>query len=85
MTIVCTRKGTQRTTTSEQSKTWIMTKGLKKKYIYTPQNTGLNQDKIAYPHPKVNSVRFDEPYDHINHMENTHKDTHTIDTQEQDT
>ena len=33
----------------------------------------------------MNSVRFDEPYDHIYYMENTHEYTHPIDTQEQET
>ena len=28
------------------------------------------------------SVRFEDPYDHINPMENTHEDIHLIDTQE---
>ena len=31
----------------------------------------------------MNSVRFDDPYDHIYHTENTHEDNHPIDTQEQ--
>ena len=47
-------------------------------------NTGPLQYKISRPHPKMNSVRFDDPYDHIHHMEHTHEDTHRIDTQEQD-
>ena len=51
---------------------------------YTSQNTGLTQDIISLTCPKVNSVCFDEPYDHIHHMENTHEDTHLIGTQEQD-
>ena len=36
------------------------------------------------PRPKVKSVRFDDPYDHICHVEHTHEDTHLIYTQEQD-
>ena len=34
--------------------------------------------------PKANSFRFDDPYEHIHHMENTHEDTYLIDAQEQD-
>ena len=30
----------------------------------------------------MNSVRFEDPYDHINPMDNTHDYTHLIDTQE---
>ena len=32
----------------------------------------------------MKSVCFDDPYDHINHIENTHEDNNLIDTQEQD-
>ena len=32
----------------------------------------------------MNSVRFEDPYDHIGPMYNTHKGTHLIDTQEPD-
>ena len=32
----------------------------------------------------MNSDRFDEPYEYMNHMENTHEDTYLIDAQEQD-
>ena len=53
------------------------------KNIYKYKNTGPPQDTIACPRPKVKSVCFDESYDHINPMENTHEDTHLIDTQEQ--
>ena len=31
----------------------------------------------------MKSVRFDDLYDHIHHMEHTHEDTHLIGTQEQ--
>ena len=30
----------------------------------------------------MNSVQFDDPYDHIHRMEYTHENTHLIDTQE---
>ena len=39
------------------------------------------QATISLPFPKVISVRFEYPYDHINPMENTHEDTNLIDTQ----
>ena len=52
---------------------------------YTSKNTGPPQDTIYCPRPKVNSFYFDDPYDHICHMENTHEDTHLIDTKEHDT
>ena len=32
----------------------------------------------------MNSVFFDDPYEHIQHMENIHEDNHLIYTQEQD-
>ena len=32
----------------------------------------------------MNSVWFDDPYDHIHHTEHTHEYTHLVDTQEQD-
>ena len=47
-------------------------------------NTRPLQYKISLSRPKINSVRFDDPYEHIHHMENTHEYTHLIDTQEQD-
>ena len=31
----------------------------------------------------MNSFRFDDPYNHIYHMEHTHENTHLIYTQEQ--
>ena len=45
-----------------------------------PKNTGPLQATIYPPCPKLNSVFFDDPYEHINPMENTHEDTHPIDT-----
>ena len=53
------------------------------KYIYMSKNRVPPQDKMSRPHPNVNSVCFDDPYDYIHHIENTHEDTHLIDTQEQ--
>ena len=47
-------------------------------------NTAPPHDTIAWNLPKVNSFCFEDPYDHNNSMGNTHKDTHLIDTQEQD-
>ena len=32
----------------------------------------------------MNAVRFEDPYYHINLTENSHEDTHIIDTQEKD-
>ena len=43
-------------------------------------NTDPTQDTIDCNWPKVNSVRFEYLYDHINPMENTHDDTHLLDT-----
>ena len=51
---------------------------------YTSKNKGPPQATIACPRPKLNSVRFDDPYDHIHHMDHNHEKTHLIDTQEQD-
>ena len=48
-----------------------------KKYTY--KNTGIPQATIARPNPKVNSVFLDDPYGHINPMENTYEYTHLID------
>ena len=50
----------------------------------TSKNTGPPQATIDRPRPKVNSFRFDDPYDHIHHMDHNHEKTHLIDTQEQD-
>ena len=46
----------------------------------TYNNTGCPEATIACPVPKVNSVYFEDPYDHINPMDNPHEDTHLIDT-----
>ena len=43
---------------------------------------GPPQATIARPHPKANSVRFDESYDHIHNIDHTHENAHLIDTQE---
>ena len=48
----------------------------------TPNNTDNTKAKIACPCQKVNSIRFEEPYENINYTENTHADTHLVDTQE---
>ena len=45
-------------------------------------NTAPAKSKISHHWPKANLVRFEDPYDHINPMKNTHEDTHTIDTRE---
>ena len=45
------------------------------------KNTVSTQAKIALPNPKLNPVQFDDPYDHIHHIEHTHKYNHLIDTQ----
>ena len=47
-------------------------------------NTAPPQDTIAQNWLKLNSVRFEEPYEHINPMDNTHEDIHIIGTQEKD-
>ena len=43
------------------------------------KNTDPTQSTIARHQPKSNSLGFEEPYDHINTMENTHDETHIID------
>ena len=47
----------------------------------TYNNIGSPQATISCLHSKVNSVHFEDPYDHINPMYNTNEDTHLIDTQ----
>ena len=47
----------------------------------TSKNIGPPQAKISRPRPKVNSVQFYDPYDHIHHMEIAHEDTHIFDPQ----
>ena len=54
------------------------------KNIYKSRNTVPLQDTIYRPRLKANSVRFYDPYENINPMENTHEDNHLIDAQEQD-
>ena len=41
-------------------------------------NTARPRDTIARHWPKVNSVCFEDPYDHINPMENKNDETHLI-------
>ena len=53
---------------------------IKNRYIKNISSSGT----IARPHPKVNSVRFEDPYEHAIPTENAHEYTHLIDTQEQD-
>ena len=38
---------------------------------------------MARGKPKVNPVRFKDPYNHINHIENSTADTHLIDAHEE--
>ena len=52
------------------------------KIKYISKNTGSPQAKISCPLPKVISVWFDDPYNHIHHTEHTHENNHPIDTQE---
>ena len=44
-------------------------------------NTYPPKTIITHHQPKVKSVRFEDPYDHINLMDNTHEETHPIYTQ----
>ena len=46
-------------------------------------NTASPLSTISRHRPRVNPVRFEGPYNHINPMENIHEDTHLIDTQKQ--
>ena len=46
-------------------------------------NTGLPWETIPLHRPKANSVRFENPYDHIHHINNNHENTHLLYTQEQ--
>ena len=48
----------------------------------TSNNTGTPYAIISCHLPKANSVWFEDPYDHINPMDNNHEDTHIIYTQE---
>ena len=45
-------------------------------------NTDPTKVKISHPCPNVNSVYFEYPDYHTDPTENTHEDTHHIDTQE---
>ena len=45
-------------------------------------STSLPKATISGHPPKLNSVRFDGQYDHINPTENTQNDTHCIDAYE---
>ena len=51
---------------------------------YASKNKGPPHATIAFRCPKVNSVQFDDHYDHINHMDHTHENTQLVDNQEQD-
>ena len=62
-------------------KNWSQSKDFNKNTDIS--NTATPQDTFYRKKPKVNSVRFEDPYDHINPTENTHENTHIIDTQEQ--
>ena len=62
-------------------KNWSQPKDFNKN-IDTP-NTSPPQAKMAYHRPKLNSVWFEYPYDHINPMENTQEDINPIEPQEQ--
>ena len=50
----------------------------------TSKNAGPRQATITCPRLKSNSVRFEDPYDHIHHMNNHHENNHLLDPQEQD-
>ena len=45
------------------------------KNIFPPQAT------IPCHCPKANSILFEDPYDHIHHMDHHYENTHRIDTQ----
>ena len=62
-------------------KHWSSPKYFNKK-IYTYKNIGIPEATIFWHIPKINSVQFDDPYDHIHRMEHTHENTHLIDPQE---
>ena len=47
----------------------------------TPKITGSLQQTIPRTRPKINSVRFEDPYDYIYHMDHNHENNHLIDTQ----
>ena len=39
------------------------------------KKTGPPQAKIPHPRPNANSVQFEDPYGHINHMKNHHENS----------
>ena len=51
---------------------------------YTSKNTDPCQETNPRPLPRANLVWFQDPYDHIHHMDHNHENNHLIDTQEQD-
>ena len=69
----------QRTAPSEQSQNVSQPKGLNKNN--DTSNTYLPKATIDRHQPKLNPVRFKDPYGHINPTENTHEDTHITDAQ----
>ena len=81
-TIFHKEKVIQRTAPSEKSKN-VSQPNYFNKNIDTSNNTAPQQAIISLHIPKVNSFLFEDPYDHINPMENTHEDTHLINTTEQ--
>ena len=48
-------------------------------------SSGSPRTKLFRHKPKVNSVRFGDPYDHINPTENTNDETHLINAYEEHT
>ena len=46
------------------------------------KNTGPPQANIPRPRPKSNAVQYEDPYDHIHHINNNNENTDLIDTQE---
>ena len=44
--------------------------------------SGPSKYTLVRHKPKVNLVRFFDPYDHINPMDNTNDETHLVDTNE---
>ena len=68
---------------------YLLNKNLKN--VSQPKHFNKNTDtsnsaplkaKIDHRRPKVNSVCFEYPYNHINHMYNSHDYAHLIDTHE---
>ena len=46
------------------------------------KNTFPHQATIPRPRPKANPVQFEDPYDHIHHMDHHREYTHLNDTKE---